>query len=183
MAKTKKAKQGAKRNTGTAQRTRAKAKPKPKRKAKPWPSVFLELFAECGNVSEACRGAGIGRTTAYRHRQADEAFALAWHDVEEEATDKMEAEAYRRGVKGVLKPVFQKGEEVGQIREFSDQLLIVLLKAHKPEKYRERIDHRHSGDAPAAPPLDVSKLSLAEAKSLRALLRKATPEKAVPDRG
>ena len=56
----------------------------------------------------------------------------------------MEAEARRRGVEGTLKPVFYKGEECGQVREYSDTLLIFLLKAHDP-KYRDRQQVEHSG--------------------------------------
>ena len=36
--------------------------------------------------------------------------------------------------------------KVGTVRKFSDTLLIVLLKAHKPEKYRENIKMDVSGD-------------------------------------
>lgn len=49
----------------------------------------------------------------------------------------MEAEAFRRGVKGTEKPVFHQGVECGRIREYSDTLLITLLKANRPAKYRE----------------------------------------------
>lgn len=152
-------------------------------KLPPWPDPrrFLVAFRRLGNVAQACKAAEVGRTTVYRRRQQDEEFALAWADVEEETTDEMEREAFRRGVEGVDEPVFYKGERIGWIRNYSDTLLIFMLKARKPEKYRERVDHRHSGDG-AAPSkgIDVSKLSLPEARKLRELLAKATPEKSVP---
>ena len=40
-------------------------------------------------------------------------------------------------------PVYYQGKEVGQIRKFSDTLLIFLLKGARPETYRER--HEHTG--------------------------------------
>ena len=52
----------------------------------------------------------------------------------------MELEARRRAVKGTDKPVFQRGEQVGTIREYSDTLLMFLLKANKPEKFRDNFD-------------------------------------------
>lgn len=50
----------------------------------------------------------------------------------------MEAEAWRRGKTGVLKPVYQGGKKVGSVREYSDTLLIFMLKGTRPEKYRDR---------------------------------------------
>lgn len=52
----------------------------------------------------------------------------------------LEEEALRRAVAGVEKDVWFKGEVVGAERQYSDQLLIVLLKANLPDKYRDRVD-------------------------------------------
>ena len=49
----------------------------------------------------------------------------------------MEREAYRRAVKGVEKPVYRGGQLVGTIREYSDSLLMFLLRARRPELYRD----------------------------------------------
>ena len=65
----------------------------------------------------------------------------------EEARELLEAEARRRAAMGVEEPVFYKGQVVGHIRKYSDNLLMFLLKAHWPEKFRENlsIDQRVSG--------------------------------------
>lgn len=110
-----------------------------------WKPVFLEAFRDTGMVTAACEAASVARSAVYDARQKDEAFALAWHDVEEETTEQMEREAFRRGVEGVERPVYQGGKRVGAVRDFSDTLLIFMLKARKPEKYRERYDVNHSG--------------------------------------
>jgi hypothetical protein len=52
----------------------------------------------------------------------------------------LEDEAVRRAYEGVEKPVCQMGKEVGVIREYSDTMLIFLLKGLRPAKYRERYD-------------------------------------------
>ena len=54
---------------------------------------FLEVLARCGSVLGACRAAGIGRSHAYRRRDANPAFAAAWCEALEEATDVLELEA------------------------------------------------------------------------------------------
>lgn len=101
---------------------------------------FLDAFAECGNVSAACRTANIRRANVYEWQEHDEAFALAYREAEVRAIDALEEEARRRAAIGTEKPVFHKGEVCGTIREYSDTLLIFLLKGARPEKYRERLD-------------------------------------------
>lgn len=115
------------------------------RKTRDWRPAFLAALADAGLVKEACEVAGVHRSTVYEERQRNETFALAWHDVEEETTERMEREAIRRAAEGVERPVFQGGKHVGSIREFSDTLLIFMLKARRPEVYRETTRHEHSG--------------------------------------
>lgn len=90
-----------------------------RRKKSDWKRHFLAAYAQAGMVTEACKVAGVGRSTAYRERQADEDFALAWADVEERSTEELEAEATRRAKDG------------------SDVLLIFMLKSRRPEIYRD----------------------------------------------
>lgn len=91
--------------------------------AKPkWHAVFLELLTGSCSVTVAARGAGIDRTTAYLHYRNNKEFARQWDDAKEAAVEILEAEAWNRA------------------RKKSDTLMIFLLKAHKPEKYRERYE-------------------------------------------
>ena len=57
----------------------------------------------------------------YRERSADPDFAKAWQDAQQLGLDSLEDVANARA------------------RKESDTLLIFLLKAHRPEKYRDRI--------------------------------------------
>jgi hypothetical protein len=125
-----------------------------------WKAVFLKALASSGVVTTACKKAKIGRTTAYKTRDEDAAFAADWDMALEAAADVMEEEAHRRAVTGTLKPVYQGGKKVGSIREYSDTLLIFRLKAARPEKYRERSDVKHSGH------IDVSRLSDDELRAI-----------------
>lgn len=116
--------------------------------------AFLSALALTGNVSEAAAACAIGRTAAYDWRRDDETFAADWDAALDEAADRMEREAFRRAVEGTEKPVFgslgqgRGSGEVGRIREYSDTLLIFLLKAARPEKFRERTEVRHTGLTP-----------------------------------
>ena len=106
---------------------------------------FLDELAETGNVTHSCRVAAIPYNTAYKWRREIQEFAEAWDDALEMAADKLEKEAMRRAYEGVDKPVFQNGRQVGVIRQYSDTLLIFLLKGCRPEKYRELHHVKHSG--------------------------------------
>jgi hypothetical protein len=115
-------------------------------------AAFLDELALRGNVRDACAVAGVPRRTAYDWRDADPAFAAAWDTALDEAADVMEREAHRRAVDGTEEPVFgSMGQglgsgEVGRITKYSDTLLIFLLKAARPEKYRERQQIEHTGE-------------------------------------
>jgi hypothetical protein len=116
--------------------------------------VFLAAFSVSGNVSAACRSAGISRNTAANWRKADPDFAAAYADAEIEAVEHLEAEARRRAVDGVDEPVFGKDGEIGTRRRYSDTLLMFLLNGAAPEKYRRgdttvNIDNRTQVQADA----------------------------------
>jgi hypothetical protein len=103
-----------------------------------WVGEFLAALGESPNVSAACRAAGVSRKTAYQLRGEDEEFRKAWDDAVEESTDNLVGEAYRRAYQGTVKPVYQGGEHVGSVREYSDTLTIFLLKAHRRAVYGDK---------------------------------------------
>lgn len=107
--------------------------------------VFLAILAESGNVTAAAKKAKLSRTQLYNKRNNDPAFAEAWAAAESLGVSALEDEARRRGYDGWLEPVWHKGKRCGTVRKFSDTLLIVLLKAHMPGKYREKLALEHSG--------------------------------------
>jgi hypothetical protein len=114
--------------------------PRKKRRKAKWEKAFLLYLSATGNVSSAAMRAGIERSTAYRLYESAPDFAEAWDAALEVACDALELEARRRAFVGTAKPVFYKGQEVGSIREYSDTLMVVLLKAHRPGKFRERAE-------------------------------------------
>jgi hypothetical protein len=119
-------------------------KPTPKKRGKKpvdtsWHPRFLQILGQSCNVTMACKLAGVDRTVAYDHKRQMPDFAAAWEDAKEAAIEILEAEAWQRAKKQ------------------SDVLMIFLLKAHKPEKYRERteIDLTSSGN-PLIEPLTAA---------------------------
>ena len=114
-----------------ADRTTGTTLPKPE-----WVDRFLEVFRDTCNVRLSCHAAGIDRCAVYHYRAADPEFREAWDQAEDDAIDLLEAEARKRA------------------RASSDVLMIFLLKAHRPHKYREISKHEHSG--PGGGPIEFS---------------------------
>jgi hypothetical protein len=99
-------------------------KTRPRRRRPNWRPIFLSVIRDTGNVRLAADAAGVNRTTPYALARRDPAFAAAWADAEQAATDVLEGEARRRALIS------------------SDALLMFLLRAHRPERYRESVDVR-----------------------------------------
>ncbi|MCA9111087.1 MAG: hypothetical protein KDA52_14140 [Planctomycetaceae bacterium] len=106
---------------------------------------FLLSFAETGNVVESARLAGIQRRTHYRWLESDPEYAREFDRAKRQGGDIVESELYRRAVQGVRELELHKGKPVRDPEtggflykiKYSDALLVVLLRALIPEKYRD----------------------------------------------
>lgn len=98
------------------------------------------LKSNGGNVSKALITATLTRKTAYRHFKEDQEFSDQWLEALEISNDSLFTEARRRAVEGTVKEVYQNGKVVGKVKEYSDTLLIFLLKQSEAQKkWRTRI--------------------------------------------
>jgi hypothetical protein len=130
------------------------------KKKNDWMPIFLEALRTTGNVTIAAGRAKIGRATAYAHKDRDAKFAAEWDEAADQAADMLEAVAWQRAMKGTDEPVYYKGKVVGTVKRYSDSLIMFLLKANRPEKYRdvnsrqiaEEIGRRMGIEAPAVKP-------------------------------
>lgn len=108
--------------------------------------AFIAVLARAGNVSAAARAAGLSRSRAYELRQEDADFAAAWDDAVSQAVDALAYEARRRALEGEARPVFYRGQQVGEKRHYCDRLLIFLLRAYRPELYAPLGPRRRWGE-------------------------------------
>lgn len=79
-------------------------------------------------------------------RSSDDDFTRAWDEAIEGGTDRLEDEAFRRAHDGVAEPVISGGRQVVDaegaplvVRRYSDNLLVTLLKARRPERFKDRV--------------------------------------------
>lgn len=106
--------------------------------------AFLESYRQWANISYACEQAHVPRRNIYEWQEHDPEFLAAFRLAGEAATERLEKEAWRRGVEGspYTRTSYWHGEPVGTDAkiEYSDQLLMLLLRARKPDTYREKLD-------------------------------------------
>jgi hypothetical protein len=120
-----------------------KKQPKRRNRVRNWAPTFLRHLSAYGNVTEAAKKAKVTRQAVYQRRETDQAFAEVMDDAIKLGCIALEDEARRRAYKGCDEGVFYKGRKVAKLIKYSDTLLIFLLKAHKPEVYRETMRHEH----------------------------------------
>ncbi len=96
--------------------------------------VFLKLLAETGgNVKAASEAVGYANTSfLMKFKKEDEDFAEEWEEAVQAGAAILEAEILRRGIDGVLEPVFYKGKVVGYKTVYSDPLLLAAIKKVDP---------------------------------------------------
>lgn len=102
-------------------------------------TIFLDVLRRTGKIVQAAQAAGYADSSYLRKvRKKDDDFATDWDEALEAGMDRLEDEAVRRGVEGVEEPVFYRGDIVGYKLNYSDQLLMFMLKANRPDKFAER---------------------------------------------
>jgi hypothetical protein len=139
--------------------------------------AFLAAIGKGLSITEASGVSGLNRNTAGRLRKQDKEFAAAYDQAIAEGRHYLAAEATRRAVEGTEKPALHQGREVYtlnretgelqplRLREYSDVLLMFLMKARDPMRYDDRIramkferrwrKRDGEGDGDAVAPADV----------------------------
>jgi hypothetical protein len=116
---------------------RRKATPKKRNARQPRIDVhqqaFLAAYSETCSITSAARAAKLNRASHYEWLARDEEYRKVFAKAHEQAADALEDEAVRRAHEGTEKPITVAGErEI--VREYSDTLLIFLLKAIRPRE-------------------------------------------------
>lgn len=111
--------------------------------------AFIEALAETACVTEACRHVGMTARSAYklRRRPCGHLFRDAWDAALDYSLHRLEESAIGRALNGVPRPIFYKGEQVGEYREHDERLTMFLLRYRRAARYGAWLDHQ-------PPPLD-----------------------------
>lgn len=85
-------------------------------------------------------------------RECGTAFWTAWDDALDYALHRLEAAALSRALNGVARPVFYRGEQVGEWREYDERLTMFLLRYRRPQRFGGWIDRMLAPEPPESEP-------------------------------
>lgn len=114
--------------------------------------AFLAAFASCGSVSKAAEAAGINRSLHYDWLEGPQ-YRRKFVRAKREAIGVLVDEAVRRAREGNKRVIFYKDEPIGVEFEYSDSLMMFLLRAWAPRVYGDKQKLEHSG--PKGGPIDL----------------------------
>ena len=114
---------------------------------------FIEALAGSKCVDEACRQVGMSDTSAYRlrNRPCGGPFRRAWDAAMDCQVHRLEQAFIDRAINGVPRPIFYRGEQVGEWRHFDERAAMFVLRSRRPHRYGKWMDRLL---APAPRPLD-----------------------------
>ncbi|HEY0112883.1 MAG TPA: hypothetical protein VGB59_06985 [Allosphingosinicella sp.] len=88
---------------------------------------FLERFAECGILVEACEAAGMSAKAAYNLRDRDPLFAAGLDAACVKARAPLADEAYSRARNGVVERIYKDGVVVAERHRYDNRLTMAVL--------------------------------------------------------
>lgn len=95
-------------------------------------SVCNALQQNCGDLHDAARVSGISPAALFSWMKDDPEAAKKVEEAQRVGWLGLESAAIRRGVQGVEKAVYYKGQVVGTETQYSDSLLAKLMEARIP---------------------------------------------------
>ena len=118
--------------------------------------AFVEKLAECNSVVAAAKHVGMTPQSArkLRRRPCGRAFRDAWDSALDCGYAEVEESAMQRSKNGVARPIFYKGEQVGEWRHFDERLTMFLLRFRRRHRFGPEADRlpRPPSDIPGYDP-------------------------------
>jgi hypothetical protein len=116
-------------------------------------AAFLRVFPHHGTISTTCVALSLKPQRVGGWVSRDKNFAAAFEEAKILTADILERTAYRLARDGYQRPVYQRGVCVGYEPVISPPVILAMLKALRPEKFREQRVVEHSG--PDGGPIQV----------------------------
>ena len=89
--------------------------------------LFLERFAECGIIVEACEAAGMSAKSVYNLRDRDPLFAAGLDAASVKARTPLADEVYSRARNGVVERLYKDGIVVAERHRYDNRLTMAVL--------------------------------------------------------
>lgn len=121
-------------------------------------TLFIEALADTACVTDACKRVGMTDVSAYALRRRVDAgeFRRAWDSALELGIRRLADMALCRAMRGVPRPIFYKGEQVGEWRHFDERLTMFLLRYRDPVRFGPWLDRLDASQPPDGPALRLA---------------------------
>jgi hypothetical protein len=110
-----------------------------------WLPALLSALAEYPSLTRACAAAGVTREHVSHLRAKDPEFYALTEAAKHAGMELLEDIAVDRVVEGISRPIYNKGQVVGEYRDYSERLHIELLRANNA-KYRQASQGGNGGN-------------------------------------
>lgn len=114
----------------------------------PWTDTFLTELAAHGMEQTASKVAGTTVRAVRKLCEDNSEFAYAVEAALEASADVAETELRRRAIEGVPKGIYYQGELVDVEHQYSDSLLLALVKAKRRREFGDKTEVSGPGGAP-----------------------------------
>jgi hypothetical protein len=91
-------------------------------------ATFLEVLADTGLITEACRSAGMSRDAVYSLRNRDPLFDAALRAAQTKARPQVADGILERSINGTVEHYYRDGVLVGERRHYESWLALAVLK-------------------------------------------------------
>ena len=104
--------------------------------------AFVEKLADTNSITAACKHVGMSRESVrkLRRRPGGRAFRDACEAALDCAYAEVEESAMERSKNGVPRPIFYKGEQVGEWRHYDERLTMFLLRFRRRHRFGPEAD-------------------------------------------
>ena len=113
-----------------------------------WVDTYIEALRVTGLEATARGIAQVSKRAVDTLLADDLEFSDECACTLDQWADKLEREAYRRGVEGIEKGIYYKGRLEATEIQYSDTLLQTLLKAKRPDQFGDKKQITGAGGAP-----------------------------------
>ena len=113
-----------------------------------WVDAYIEALRVTGLEATARGIAQVSKRAVDNLLADDLEFSSEVSDTLDQWADKLEREAYRRGVEGIEKGIYYKGKLEATEIQYSDTLLQTLLKAKRPDQFGDKKQITGAGGQP-----------------------------------
>jgi len=100
------------------------------------PNLYIAYLEDAdGNHAIACKQCNVSHNTVRKYRKVNPEFDEACDELEQKLVSTLVHKTFHKAIHGWNEPVYYKLNLIGYKRKFSPELMMFMLRSHRPERY------------------------------------------------